>query len=123
MRKMRKSSKMLDKASVRFERVKSINATLELGNSLSVAVFESSITKTRTKLNTYHHYCSLLDEALVELSDAEKELADISERMLTGIASMFGKDSAEYVQAGGVRKSSIKRSPRKTTTRSSSPEP
>jgi hypothetical protein len=122
MSKVRRSSEMLDKASSRLEGMKSIQAALDLGNGLSVAVFESSITETRTRLNTYHHYQSLLDEARVELNDAEKSLADISERVLAGIASKFGKDSAEYVQAGGVRKSSIKRSARRAPTTINSPK-
>lgn len=116
MPKARRSSKMLDKASARLEGMKSIQAALDLGNGLSVAVFESSITATRTKLNNYHQCLSLLDEALVELNDAEKALADMSERMLAGVASKFGKNSAEYVQAGGVRKSSIKYPSRKRAT-------
>lgn len=42
----------------------------------------------------------------------EAELADLTERMLKGVASQYGRDSVEYGQAGGTRKSDIKRSPR-----------
>lgn len=115
MGRVKRNSKMLDKASARLQGMKSINATLDLGNGLSVVGFESSIAGTRAKLDNYHQYLSLLDETLVELKDAEKALADMSERILAGIAARFGKDSAEYVQAGGVRKSEIKRSSHKST--------
>ena len=116
--KRKRTSQVLEKASARLQGVKSINSTLDLGNGLSVVGFESSITETRTKLDEFHHYISLLAEKVVELDDAEKNLRDMSERMLSGVASRFGKNSAEYVQAGGVRKSEIKRSRRKTTTNS-----
>lgn len=124
MGRVKRNSKVLDKASARLQGMKSIEATLDLGNGFSVTGFESSITETRAKLNNYHQHLSLLDEKLVELTNAEKNLADICERVLAGIASKYGKDSAEYVQAGGVRKSTIKRASRKTTTkRGSSPVP
>lgn len=38
----------------------------------------------------------------------------IALRMLAGIGARFGKDSSEYEQAGGVRKSDRKFPPRKT---------
>ena len=118
--KRTRTSQVLEKASARLQGVKSINSTLDLGNGLTVVGFETSIAEAQTKLNEYHRYMSLLAEKLVEFNDAEKDLRDMSERILTGVASKFGKNSVEYVQAGGVRKSEIKRSPRKTTTKTDS---
>jgi hypothetical protein len=43
------------------------------------------------------------------VDDAEKTLRDMSERMLTGVATKYGKDSDEYEKAGGVRKRDRKR--------------
>lgn len=40
----------------------------------------------------------------------------MSERMLAGVAARYGKDSSQYEQAGGVRKSERKRPTRKTKT-------
>jgi hypothetical protein len=34
---------------------------------------------------------------------------DLTERMLAGVGSKYGKDSTEYEKAGGVRKSERKR--------------
>ena len=45
---------------------------------------------------------------------AEKAIRDLSERMLAGVASKYGKDSSEYEMAGGTRKSERKRPTRKT---------
>ena len=41
--------------------------------------------------------------------EAEKTLMALSEKMLLGVAFEYGKDSAEYEMAGGVRKSQRKR--------------
>ena len=56
------------------------------------------------------------DAALVALEQSESELADLSERMLKGVASEFGRDSVEYEKAGGVRKSKIKRGTKSNVT-------
>ena len=121
MTRLRRTSKVLDQSSARLQGMKSINSTLDLGSGLSVAGFETSVTETRTKLNDYHQYLSLLDEKLIELREAEKGLAEKSERILAGIAAKFGKDSVEYAQVGGVRKSDRKRPVRKPVTTSPRP--
>jgi hypothetical protein len=41
------------------------------------------------------------------------KLKDWNERMLAGVATAYGKDSSEYEQAGGVRKSERKKPVRK----------
>ena len=117
MTRLRRTSKVLDKSSARLQGMKSIASTLDLGNGLNVAGFETFVTETRAKLEAYQQYLSLLDEKLIELREAEKGLAIISKRMMAGIEAKFGNDSVEYAQAGGVRKSDRKRPGRKTTTK------
>lgn len=48
------------------------------------------------------------------MQDTEKQLRDLSERMLIAVAAKYGKNSYEYEMAGGVRKSERKRPVRKT---------
>ena len=43
------------------------------------------------------------------LAGADTALADLSERMLAGVASQFGRDSDAYEKAGGTRKSDRRR--------------
>ncbi|BAY60611.1 hypothetical protein NIES22_06700 [Calothrix brevissima NIES-22] len=47
------------------------------------------------------------------VAENEKRLAEFCERMLTGVASKYGRNSDEYQMAGGVRKSDRKRNTRK----------
>ena len=44
---------------------------------------------------------------------SRKSVAEYSNRMLSGVATRFGKDSNEYEAAGGVRKSERKKPQRK----------
>ena len=50
---------------------------------------------------------------LNDVIKTELALKDLSERMLMGVGSKFGKDSDEYEMAGGVRKSEHKKPVRK----------
>jgi hypothetical protein len=48
------------------------------------------------------------------LKEKEKLLRAFSERMLTGVAAKFCKDSEQYQKAGGTKKSERRRPKRKT---------
>jgi hypothetical protein len=48
-----------------------------------------------------------------ELLADERSLGEMSEHMLSGVKVKFGRDSAEYEMAGGVRRSERKRPQRK----------
>lgn len=109
MPRTRRRSATTDKADARATALSSINPALELGESLTLAAYKAKIAITRTALEAYNTLLSNADAALVALEQSESELADLSERMLKGVASEFGRDSVEYEKAGGVRKSKIKR--------------
>jgi hypothetical protein len=102
----------VEKADTRASALCSINPQLALSDKLNVTDYKTKIAETRGKLNSYNTLLSEADAALTALERSETELADLSERMLKGVASKFGRDSVEYEKAGGVRKSKIKKSPR-----------
>jgi hypothetical protein len=116
MGRTRRFSKILEKAEVRSQSIKSINATLDLGSGLSAASFDQAINDTRTKLQAYNQAIATIDEKQNDLNESEKFLNDLSERMLAGIGAHFGRDSNEYEKAGGTRKSERKRPARKADT-------
>ena len=72
------------------------------------------INETRTALVNYNKLLSDADEAYNDFQTLEKTLADTSDRMLTGVATHYGKNSNEYEKAGGTRKSERRRAKRKT---------
>ena len=76
---------------------------------------ESLIEDTRQKLEAHNKALSAADQTDTLVSQAERSLADLSERMLTGVASKYGKRSDEYEMAGGVRKRTGKRNSRKVS--------
>ena len=113
MARLKTSSKTYEKAFRRLAAVKSINSGFDLGNGLDANSYEAAITKVKSSMDDYNTTLSTVDERLNTLKEAEKELRDWSERILTGVASKYGKNSSEYEQAGGKRKTERKRPAKK----------
>ena len=113
MGRRRRTSKVLEKALTRSAGIKSINPALDLGGGMTVASFDTSITDAQSKLEQYNQALAAVDEKYNALIASENSLNDVSERMLAGVAARFGKNSSEYEQAGGVRKSERKPRSRK----------
>ncbi|MBD2104336.1 hypothetical protein [Leptolyngbya sp. FACHB-261] len=113
MTSRRRSSKSLDHAQRRIAALKSISPNLDLGNSLTMEAYRSSMNQVSDYLEAYNTMLSAVDAARSKLSQAEKDLSDLSEHMLLGVASKYGKSSEEYEMAGGVRKGERRRPVRK----------
>lgn len=114
MGRARKSSKVLAKAVARAAGIKSIDGALDLGGGLTLAAFNTAIANAQTTLADYNQALATVDDKLNVHNAAEAILKDLSERMLAGVAARYGKNSSEYEQAGGVRKSERKSPGRKS---------
>ena len=108
-RKKKKRSIVIDKARSRQAALLSVNAKLDFGNGLTTAAFDKVLDDTQKSLKAYNTLLSEIDRAYNSFQDLEKTLADMSDRMLTGIATQYGKNSNEYEMAGGTRKSERRR--------------
>ncbi|MDZ8224634.1 hypothetical protein [Nostoc sp. ChiVER01] len=111
MARLKRSSPDLEKALRRIAGMRSISPTLEFGNGLSLKDYDSYIQTLQTQLSTYNTLLSSIDEMAGRLSLIEEELRGYSEKMLMSVATHYGKDSLQYIQAGGKpRKKSSRRS-------------
>lgn len=108
-----RSSKVIAKAEQRAVGLKMINVSLELGSTLTLESYMQSIEQLRGRLESYNSLLAQIDVAQVELLEREKNLNHLTEDMLIGVASKYGKDSYEYKLAGGTRRSERKRPVRK----------
>ncbi len=97
-----------------------ISENLELGNSLTLDSFTTTIEQIRSKLEAYNSLLAKISVARAELMESETQLKHMSEDMLIGVASKYGKDSYEYKLAGGTRRSERKRPVRKSKTTTAS---
>ncbi|GET38899.1 hypothetical protein [Microseira wollei] len=118
MARRKRTSQVLEKAVRRLASISSIDPNLDLGNSLTLAEFSTLIETMQTKENAYNTALSTLDKLYREMLQTERELADMAEHMLLGVATRYGKSSVEYGMAGGVPKNQ-----RRKRLRGESPTP
>ena len=86
---------------------------MDIGNDLTVANYETQITKLNSNLGDYNTALSTVDD-LYNVCIAQIDvLRDWNERILNGIASKYGKNSSQYEMAGGVKKSERKKPKKK----------
>ena len=99
----------LDKGRTRLSAVISIDPVLDLGNGITAALYKAEIDNLTEKLSVYNTNLSTIDDQYNACITQMGIVADWSERVLTGVASKYGKNSSEYEMAGGVRKSERKK--------------
>jgi hypothetical protein len=113
MARQKRSSRVIEKAQQRAAGLKTIGSKLELSNSLTLENYVATIEQIRSKLEGYNSLLAKVNVARADLFEGEKQLQYMSEDMLIGVASKYGKDSYEYKLAGGTRRSERKRPVRK----------
>lgn len=109
MPKKKSSSHALEKARTRSAALSSIDPKLDLGNGLTLKAYADQIDTVQADFDEYNGLLSQVDATKNKFEVDEKQLADLSEQMLIGVAYKFGKDSDEYEKGGGTRKSERKR--------------
>ncbi len=114
----KRTSSHLEKAKTRLSAIKSISSSLDMGKGLSIQAYSALVEKTRQRVDAYNATVAMLDADRVVMQETEKELQELTEKMLLGVAIEFGKDSPEYKIAGGIRKSERKRPDRKKANQS-----
>ena len=105
MSRKKRTSRFLEKAEFRAAGLKAIDPSMDFGDARNLQNMAQLIEELRTKVDTYNTALSVIDSSKTEIDELEKNLSDLAERMLIGIAFKYGKDSREYEMAGGVRKS------------------
>lgn len=109
MARQKKASVAYEKAIKRAAAVKSIDPALDLGNDITLDRYNVIIAEAKASVDEYNTALSSVDDLLNRTKAKDKVLQDWNERILTGVATKYGKDSNEYEQAGGVRKSERKK--------------
>jgi hypothetical protein len=99
----------LEKGITRLAAVKSIDTALDLGNGINVPNYETQVNLLSTKLSTYNTALSTIDDLYNECIAQIEVIKDWNERILTGVATKYGKNSSQYEMAGGKKKSERKK--------------
>jgi hypothetical protein len=84
--------------------MRSISETLDFGAGLSLVEYDTRVQALQGKLSAYNTMLSALDEMSGTIDEMEQELRGFSEKMLMSVAARYGKDSLQYMQAGGTQR-------------------
>lgn len=109
MARRKRDSKWLSVLHQRIAGLKSIDEKLDLGGGISVETLTRAHATLATNLAQYNQLLSEADAALNNIVELELQARDLAERALTGVATRYGKNSSEYEQVGGTRKSERKK--------------
>lgn len=105
MSRQKRTYRVLEKAEFRSAGLKAVDSSMDFGDARSLQNLTQIIEQLRTRIDAYNTALSVIDSSKTEIDQLEKTLADLCDKMLTGVAFKYGKDSREYEMAGGVRKS------------------
>ncbi len=105
MPRQKRTSRILEKAQLRSSGLKAIDPNLDFGNAGNLQNLTQQIEQLRAKIDTYNTALTVIDASKSDIEQLEKSLSALCERLLLAVAVKYGKDSQEYVMAGGVRKS------------------
>ncbi|MEH2434042.1 MAG: hypothetical protein V7K25_07280 [Nostoc sp.] len=105
MSRKKRTSRVLEKAQLRSAGLKSIVPNIKFDENYRLEKLVESIDQLRNKIDVYNTALSVVDSSKTEIEEMEKNLSQLSEKMLMVVAIKYGKDSCEYEMAGGVRSS------------------
>ncbi len=122
MARQKRTSRILEKAEFRTAGLKAIDPNMDFGDARNLKNMIQLIEQLRSKIDAYNTALTMVGCYKTEIEELEKNLSELSERMLIGIAFKYGKDSREYEMAGGVRKSDRVRKSRKNRLKAGAEE-
>ena len=105
MPRKKRTSSVLEKIEQQAIGFQSIDPSLNFGDSISLKHLTELTGELRSELNQYNKMLNTLDSAKEKIETLEKSIRETSERLVSGVATKYGKDSREYELAGAVRKS------------------
>jgi hypothetical protein len=115
MSRKKGTSRILEKAEIRAAGLKAVDEKMDFGDARNLVRLNQMIEQLRDRVAEYNAALAVIDSSKTDIKLLEKDLGDLLDQMLIGVAFKYGKDSSEYEKAGGVRKS--ERIRRSTTNR------
>jgi hypothetical protein len=110
MARQKRNSKLTENAQRRLESMRSINPDLDFDNQVSLYAFSESIEQVRQAIAHYNTLLSMVDEAQKVVESAEERVSELSTRLLQNVGARYGKQSVEYMKAGGKSPQSKRKS-------------
>ncbi|MCC5623243.1 hypothetical protein [Nostoc sp. CHAB 5715] len=118
MPRRKRSSRILEKAEFRVAGLKAIDPNINFNDTYNLQNLTQLIDNFHNMLDDYNAAIAMIDSSRKKLDEMEKNLSQVSDKMLMGVGFKYGKNSDEYELAGGVRDSERIRKSRLTRLKS-----
>ncbi|MEH2289684.1 hypothetical protein [Nostoc sp.] len=118
MSRRKRSSRIIEKAEFRVAGLKAIDPNINFDDTYNMQNLSQLIDNFHNMLDDYNAAIAMLDSSIKKLDEMEKNLSQVSDKMLMGVGFKYGKNSNEYELAGGVRDSERIRKSRLTRLKS-----
>ncbi|MEH1837643.1 MAG: hypothetical protein V7L20_02480 [Nostoc sp.] len=118
MSRKKRSSRILEKAEFRVAGLKAIDPNINFNDTYNLQNLTQLIDNFHNMLDDYNAAIAMIDSSRKKLDEMEKNLSQVSDKMLMGVGFKYGKNSNEYELAGGVRDSERIRKSRLTRLKS-----
>lgn len=118
MPRRKRSSRILEKAEFRVAGLKAIDPNINFNDTYNLQNLNQLIENFHNVLDDYNAAIAMIDSSRKKLDEMEKNLSQVSDKMLMGVGFKYGKNSNEYELAGGVRDSERIRKSRLTRLKS-----
>jgi hypothetical protein len=122
MTNQKRTYRVLEKAELRAAGLKAIDPSMDFGDIRNLQNVTQLIEQYRNKIDAYNTALAVINSSRTEMDELDKNLNDLVEKMLIGVAFKYGKDSREYEMAGAVRKSERIRKSQATRLKNSDPK-
>ncbi|WP_193198230.1 hypothetical protein [Nostoc sp. MG11] len=114
MTRQKRTSRVLEKAEFRSAGLKAIDPNMNFDDNCNLQNLTQSIEQLRTMLDAYNAALAVVDSSKTKIDEIEKNLSNLSDKLLRGVAFKYGRNSSEYEIAGGIRDSERVRKSRLT---------
>ncbi|MBW4540393.1 MAG: hypothetical protein KME43_14790 [Myxacorys chilensis ATA2-1-KO14] len=109
MSRQKKTAHVAEKIEHRLAGLKAIDPNLDLGEGCSVIAIQSTVEQLRNQVNAYNDALAVIDSTQINIQNLEKQLNQLGQKAMLGIAFKYGKDSDQYRLAGGTPTSEVVR--------------
>jgi hypothetical protein len=100
----KRTSPTLKNAQARLAAIEAINPKLDLGSGISVVDYSAKIEEASRAIADYNKALLAIEQTSSIINDLERSLASYSTRMLSGVATIYGRTSSEYRMTSGPKK-------------------
>ncbi len=91
-----RGSNAIDLAQRRIALLMSIDENLDLGHGLTISAYRQEIETSRQALEAHNRLKVNFEASCKRMREIDKTIIELDQRMMSGVATKFGKSSPEY---------------------------